>query len=307
MKPRAPFILVAIVVLAVIAAVFYMLAPDTSFLMNPIFIATLIIAFVLLLINNSLGKLIDAEKFKTLSEEEKAEYIELVKIPYIKRLLNSAFKRSKEEESGEVAILDHGYDGILELDNKLPRWWVGLLYITIVYAFIYLIAVGFTDFAHPDVEYNKEFEKQKAEIAEYEKTKPQATLETAKYNPDLAAEGKEIYNNICKTCHGEGATGGSGPNQTDDFWINIVQQDEFKNIFEIASNGSPSNPTMRGFVKTGELKGNDIEKVASYLVKLNQETKKNADGSSKGKAPQGTLAPWATEGTPGTKAPATAN
>ncbi|MDR1876043.1 MAG: cytochrome c, partial [Flavobacteriaceae bacterium] len=144
----------------------------------------------------------------------------------------------------------------------------------------------------PDTEYDEEYKTQLAEIAEYEKIAPQATLETAEYNPDAVAEGEVIYNQICKTCHGEGGQGLSGPNQTDDYWINIFEEDEFKNIFYTVWNGSKNDLTMRAFGATNELKGNDIVKVASYLYKLNKDTAKNPDGSTAGKAPQGELAPW---------------
>ena len=39
----------------------------------------------------------------------------------------------------EPLLLDHDYDGIQELDNKLPRWWVWLFYITIIFSAVYLV------------------------------------------------------------------------------------------------------------------------------------------------------------------------
>jgi cytochrome c oxidase cbb3-type subunit 3 len=188
--------------------------------------------------------------------------------------------------------LDHGYDGIKELDNQLPKWYVGLFAVTIVYAIVYFTAYSFTNFAHQDDEYDEEYKTQLAAIEEHEKIKPQATLETAEYNPDAVADGEVIYDQLCKTCHGEGAQGLSGPNQTDDYWINVFEQDEFKNIFYMVWNGSKNDPTMRPFGAGNELKGNDIVKVASYLYKLNMDNKKNPDGSAPGKAPQGNIAPW---------------
>ncbi|TWP24737.1 c-type cytochrome [Apibacter muscae] len=292
MKPRTPVGIIIIIAVCLITGAFLMLLQNFKFINNPIYLGTIVISIVLLLINNSIDSLIDAGKFKNLSEEEKNRYLELLKTPYFTRLWRDAFKRSKEEELGEIAILDHGYDGIQELDNQLPKWYIGLFAITITCGVIYFFAYIFTDFAHPIAEYDAEYKTQLAEIAEYEKTVPQATIETAQYNPEAIEEGKKIYNNLCITCHGEGATGGSGPNQTDDYWLNIVENDEFKNIVSVVWNGSKTNPTMRSFINSGELKGNDIVKVASYLVHLNETTKKNPDGSSAGKAPQGDIAPW---------------
>jgi len=43
----------------------------------------------------------------------------------------------KDDLTGDILISDHDYDGIKELDNKLPKWWLWLFYITIVFAFVY--------------------------------------------------------------------------------------------------------------------------------------------------------------------------
>lgn len=302
MKPRTPFVINAILSVFLITGAFYMFLQNFDFITNPIFLATIAISFVLLLINNSLNALIDAEKFKLLSDSEKKDYLELLKTPYLTRLWRDAFKQSKAEETGEIKLIDHGYDNIKELDNQLPRWYIGLFAVTITYGVVYLFSYAFTSFAHPDVEYEEEYKTQMAEIAEYEKIAPQATIETAQFNPDAVADGKVIYEQICKTCHGEGAKGLSGPNQTDDYWINIQEEynnakedSEFKNIFYTVWNGSKNNPTMRAFGATGEIKGNDIVKVASYLYQLNKNSPKDSEGRSvdkTAKEPQGNLAPW---------------
>ena len=54
----------------------------------------------------------------------------------------------------EPLLLDHEYDGIQELDNKLPRWWVWLFYITIIFSAFYLM-------------YYHVFESGKLQAAEY--------------------------------------------------------------------------------------------------------------------------------------------
>ncbi len=291
MKPRTPFIVNVTVAVCLIAGAFYMFLQNFDFITTPIFLATISISVVLLLINNSLNALIDAERFKQLSADEKKEYLELVKTPYLTRLWGSAFKQSKEEQSGEVQVLDHGYDGIKELDNQLPKWYIGLFAVTIVYAIVYFVAYSFTNFAHQKEEYDEEYKTQMAEIEDYSKTKIQATLETAVFKQDEVEAGKAIYEETCKTCHGEGGKGLSGPNQTDDYWINILEKDEFKNVFRVVWEGSKNDPTMRAF--STEMGGDAIEKVSSYIVWLNQNTKKNPDGTAPGKPRQGDLAPWA--------------
>ncbi|MDR3273514.1 MAG: c-type cytochrome [Flavobacteriaceae bacterium] len=292
MKPRAPFYITAIIVILLIAGAFYMFVDNFSFLTSTLFLATAIVAILLLLIISALSRLVDAEKFKKLSPEQQQAYLKASKQSYFTWLWNDAFNKKTQETDGEVKVLDHGFDGIKELDNLLPKWYLGLFGITIVYGVVYLIAYSFTDFAHADKEYDAEYAQQLEEIKKHEETTPQATLETTKFDPAKVADGQKVYDAYCVSCHDAGAKGNIGPNQTDDYWINIYQSDEFKNIFDVVWNGSRNNPSMVAFGALEQLKGNQIEAVASYLYDLNQKAKKNADGSAEGKEPQGDIAPW---------------
>ena len=49
------------------------------------------------------------------------------------------FTRSKSIDEEEDIVLDHNYDGIRELDNSLPPWWVYMFYATILFAVVYLV------------------------------------------------------------------------------------------------------------------------------------------------------------------------
>ena len=57
---------------------------------------------------------------------------------WIKKLLVK-FTRSKSIDEEEDIVLDHNYDGIRELDNSLPPWWVYMFYATILFAVVYLV------------------------------------------------------------------------------------------------------------------------------------------------------------------------
>jgi len=117
----------------------------------------------------------------------------------------------------------HEYDGIRELDNRMPRWWLYLFYATIVFAAVYMIGYHVlpegSRWASQEVEYEKEI----AAAALIMPADPHASIDLASLVPmteqaDLAA-GEEIYIKICVTCHGKFAEGLVGPNMTDPYWI----------------------------------------------------------------------------------------
>ncbi|MFA9290391.1 MAG: cytochrome c, partial [Solirubrobacteraceae bacterium] len=137
-------------------------------------------------------------------------------------------------------------------------------------------------------EYTKQSEDYTQMVTEIEKRVPQATIETAVYNPAKIAEGKELFAKNCATCHKENGAGGIGPNLTDDHWINIKQQDLYKNVFYMVYNGSKNNPTMRAFGAKGEIKGNNIQAIAAYVYDLNQNKPNAPDGA----AVQGDKVDW---------------
>lgn len=243
-------------------------------------IGIVLIAFIMLLIVNAINRVIESTRFKKLTPAEQQQYLERSKLGYFKNLLRSSRERQTEEEE-EAIILDHGFDGIKELDNALPQWWLAMFYGGCIFAVVYWLAYSFTDFAHAEVEYEK-FNTAEEERVRIWIENNDITIDGAenKYADEQAiAEGKQVFENICATCHKASGGGGIGPNLTDDYWVNKVQDDLFKNIYDIVYNGSPTNPQMRAFGQRGELTGLAIEKVASYVYYLNQEKESAADGS----------------------------
>ncbi|GGG59580.1 hypothetical protein GCM10007332_21580 [Epilithonimonas arachidiradicis] len=263
---------------------------ETRYYTTLYFWGLLIIQILLLLISHAIGDLVENARFINLSDEDKQTYLKSKGTPYWKRLWESAFKKQTPSEEKSL-LIDHGFDGITELDNALPKWWIGLFYVTIIYCLAYLIAFTFTDYAHPDVEYLEESRIQIASIKEYEKTAPSVDLETAVYSQDNIIEGEQIFKTNCISCHSDNGKGGIGPNLTDNKWINIKQKTLFRNVFWMLENGSPNNPTMRPFIKDGIITGRDAEKLAAYIYHINQE-KSTITVAEGGAAPQGTEATW---------------
>ncbi|MBK9254331.1 MAG: c-type cytochrome [Saprospiraceae bacterium] len=169
-------------------------------------------------------------------------------------------EREKEIE------MDHDYDGIRELDNLLPPWWVWLFYITIFWGIGYLIYYHFTDLGvDQETEYIVSIEK-----AEEQKLKflaGQANLvdeNSVVYLNDPASleEGKSIYVANCKVCHGEYGEGTVGPNFTDKYWIH---GGSIQNIFSTIKYGVPE----KGMISwKAQLRPLAMQQVASYIMSL---------------------------------------
>lgn len=290
MKQRTPVFVNILVILILLFVVYYMFVQDTSFLSSPFFWGTVVISCILAFIQNAIGDLIENAKFRQLTEAERIEYLQAKKVPYLKSLWDSAFKKQTAKEEKDI-LIDHGFDGIMELDNQLPKWWLGLFWFGVVYCVIYILAFSFTDFAHPDKEYDQEYKEQIASIDQWMKDTPPPTIENAIYSADNIAAGEEVFKTNCVSCHGDNGKGGIGPNLTDNHWINQPEKTLFKNVFHVVENGSPNNPTMQAFGKNGVLTGFDIQNVAAYIYHINQEVAPITMEQG-GAAPQGEEAKW---------------
>lgn len=290
MKTRTPIFIYISITAGLITFAFEMFTEDSAYFMSPFFWILHLILTLLILILNSVRDLDENENFRNLSEAEKQLFIKERSIPYFTKLCNSAFQKQSQSEEKDI-LIDHGFDGITELDNSLPKWWIGLFYFGIAFCAIYMTAFIFTDYAHPDAEYDHEAKIQLASIAEYEKNAPAVTLESAKYDADNISEGEQIFNTNCVSCHAQSGKGGIGPNLTDRNWINIKEKSLFRNVFWMLENGSPNNPAMRPLIEEGTISGRDAEKVAAYIYHINQEKAPITEASG-GAAPQGSIAVW---------------
>lgn len=293
MKTKIPLYIRLPFILSIIVFCFYTFSGgNTQTLLHPITIGVTLLSTLLLFIFEALNKLVETQKLSLLPKKEREKIIQAGKINYFVKLYKSALFDPKEEEQEEKPKeIDHGFDGIIELDNKLPTWWVNLFYLTIVFAVLYFFAYLITDFAHPEKEYELAYHKQMEEVAAYEKAMPQATLETAFFDENLIEQGKELFRESCAICHGPDGEGNIGPNLRDEYWINHPEKTLFKNIFNMVWNGSKNNPTMRAFGASGEIKGNDIQKISSYVYSINKDPKRLPNA----KAPEGELVIWENE------------
>ncbi|GAB3725226.1 cbb3-type cytochrome c oxidase N-terminal domain-containing protein [Flavobacterium koreense] len=244
---------------------------------------------------------VDKVTYHLLTDDQKKQLEEAQSIPFTESKfyqgIMNKFTRSKDIEQESDILLDHDYDGIRELDNVLPPWWVNLFYATIIFGLVYIVRFhvvnDYTQAQEFDQEValaNIEIEKNKAANPVEEVTVDKVTLLT---DAESLAKGKEIFTNACAACHKADGGGVVGPNLTDQFWIN---GGGIKNVFKLIAEGSKNNPTMVGWAKT--LGTKEVQKVASYVLSL-QGTKPAGAKPAEGEK-------WVEEAAPKTDAPATA-
>jgi cytochrome c oxidase cbb3-type subunit III len=178
---------------------------------------------------------------------------------------------NNDHTSQEPLLLDHEYDGIRELDNKLPRWWVWLFNFTIAFAVIYLVYFHVLGKGQlMAAQYQEEIRlgtviKAKA-MTEFEHS--MATLQPSK-EPLVLANGKETFLKLCAPCHRADAGGLVGPNLCDDYWIH---GSNFVDNLQTIWNGVPA----KGMVTwKGTLKPSTIYAVGSYIYTLRGSNPKN--------------------------------
>lgn len=212
-------------------------------------------------------------------------------------------------------LLDHNYDGIQELDNNLPPWWLNLFYFTIIFAlgytlYYHVFDAGLTSRQQYEKEMNPDFVKPEnaamvipgytgpyytGRSEETPKsmlgnalmaapaqqpaadTTPAPVALTALTDKAALASGKQIFATNCVPCHGVNGEGIIGPNMTDNYWIN--GKGDIASIVEVVTNGR----IAKGMIPWNTtLTPEQILEVGSYILTLQGTNPPNA------KAPQGT-------------------
>jgi len=171
----------------------------------------------------------------------------------------------------EAKLLEHEVDGIRELDNLLPRWWVWLFNLTIIFSAAYMLYyhvfhAGNLQLAEYQADWKRGEQVKAASIAKFEDGV--ATLEPSTNRTDIL-EGQRTYATYCAPCHRVDGGGIVGPNLCDGFWIhgsNYV--DTVKTII----NGVPAKGMLTW---RGVLNPNQIQGVASYIYTLRGTQPKN--------------------------------
>ena len=212
---------------------------------------------------------LQAVLLKTLSKEKQESYLakEALRKQNRFKWFRETYKRllgSKAIEEEHEIILDHNYDGIKELDNKLPPWWVYSFYATIVFAAVYLIRFEVFNDYNQDEEYEMAVAEAKIEIEEWKKTAKDlvdVNSVTVLIDASDLKAGKNIFTTNCVACHKADGGGGIGPNLTDKYWI---LGGGIKNVFNTISEGGRDGKGMVAW--KNDLKPAEMAQVASYIL-----------------------------------------
>ncbi|MBL0061971.1 MAG: c-type cytochrome [bacterium] len=157
----------------------------------------------------------------------------------------------------EQQLLEHEYDGIQEADNPLPKWWVQLFLICIVFAVVYTPLVHVFNLLPKD--YLANDIAQAAMVAEQREAE---LVASGFYDKDPVAAGKKYFGTFCVSCHGTYGEGGIGPNLTDNFWIHGPEE---INITTTIMNGVAA----KGMPTWGPILGErKIKMLAAYVMTL---------------------------------------
>jgi cytochrome c oxidase cbb3-type subunit III len=279
---RVPFIF--ILVMGFIE--YFVDSGDTfAFVKYPMILLFLIVVLLVLIAIEIMMKATDNILYHIMSPEEKKKVDEANAIPLTEtewyKNLKVRLTKTQPLENEPQLLLHHDYDGIKELDNVLPPWWVYLFYGCILFSAIYLVRYHILGAPNQEMELKNEMAQAKIEVAEYMKTAPDLMDEktvTQLTDKEALSAGKTIFTTSCVACHRADGGGAIGPNLTDDHWI---LGGGIKNIFHTINNGGRDGKGMISWKAT--LKPKEMQKVASYIMSLKDSNPKDP------KAPEGDL------------------
>ena len=166
-------------------------------------------------------------------------------------------------------------DDLTELNTPMPRWWMWMFYITIVFGLAYLLLYpGLGTYAgklgwKSSGAYQQELQKAEADYGPLFNKYQQQDLKVVAADPQAHAIGERLFLTYCSQCHGSDARGNKGfPNLTDNDWLYGGAPDVIKTTILHGRNGQM--PSMAAALGSDT----DVENVAHYVLSLSSS---NAD------------------------------
>jgi cytochrome c oxidase cbb3-type subunit 3 len=177
--------------------------------------------------------------------------------------MNEDARRPEGRGNRLEPLLDHDFDGIQEYDNRLPNWWLFILYGSIIFAVAYWLVfqtfkIGKLPVQRYDIEMVKATKAQLARMSEGGLNDKALVLMSGL--PERVQEGQKIFGQYCVVCHNPDGSGKVGPNLTDDYWIHGNQP---MDIYNTVTNGVPA----KGMAAWGRQLGPErVESVVAYVL-----------------------------------------
>ena len=212
-------------------------------------------------------------------------------------------QKEKDALTG-VETTGHEWDGLRELNNPLPKWWLYIFYVCIAWSLVYYVLYpawplgksytkGMLGYSQREEVVQKVAEGKKAQ-EKYLTAIAATSVEDIQKNKDLLAfamaGGRSYFNENCAACHGAGGQGAKGfPTLADDVWLwGGTTADIYKTIQHgIRADDADTRGTvgtgMTAFGKDGILNKEQIGQVAEYVLSLNKRST-DAAAAEKGKA-----------------------
>jgi cytochrome c oxidase cbb3-type subunit 3 len=183
--------------------------------------------------------------------------------------LNQILTKSTPIEREKDIMFEHDFDGIRELDSKIPPWFAWLFILTIIFAAYYMIdyhVIGSGQIMHD--EYTAEVQAASLEREALIKSGAFVNEETVTLLTEVSglSSGKAIFEANCIACHAADGGGIVGPNLTDDYWIH---GGGIKNVFKVIKYGV----VEKGMIAwQTQLNPNQMQEVASYILSFHGTT-----------------------------------
>lgn len=171
-------------------------------------------------------------------------------------------------------LMDHNYDGIQELDNPMPSWWLITFFGTIIFAAIYYFHFEITKSSSSDSELAQELLEIEALRKNTQANEPQKQEEDLKalIGDKISIEaGEKVFQAKCASCHGTKGEGLIGPNLTDNFWIH--GKGDIENLVSVINIGVADKgmPAWKTLIPT-----TDINRLGAFLVSIQGTSPANA-------------------------------
>jgi cytochrome c oxidase cbb3-type subunit 3 len=200
--------------------------------------------------------------------EGKPKAVKEKKASIISKLSQILTKSTPIEKEKDI-MFDHDFDGIKELDSKIPPWFSWLFIITIIFAAYYMIDYHIIGSGQVQYEeYSQEVQIASLEREALIKSGAFVNEETVTLLTDASglSSGKAIFETNCIACHAADGGGIVGPNLTDDYWIH---GGGIKNVFKVIKYGV----VEKGMIAwQTQLNPNQMQEVASYVLSLHGTT-----------------------------------